>query len=502
MKKNIYQQFLINNGFKIETDFNNTKEKFISIIGDQKFYYDLFQYHNHFYVIPISKKLIGKSNLLTTIFDGEEMIFPTFQTNIVSALSLTIPDIYFDVDFFVESVIGIIEFIDENETFLDNLFITPTNSYAMRQVQLSFCKGIASIEISDQVFADTHLMIFKFFRYYEFFYKGVDVGIEIVRKIFGFRANRTFTEDFVKSFYGFVDGVYTGKTDPYIGEKNKIGKTSELSKLELSKQRIFSEKTFSENYEIEFLDNCSHVNYEYLRFNFPEINSFTISRHILIKTENSDENLSMVYTYIEIDGEFFTDIFSANKSLLDLDEEKEINCVKISGFKEVDTPLSFFLLHTGPKKLVFLNSLEKLSLPVELAEITEEIFIEGPLKEIPDNRMEDYYKLKSLRLPDSITKIGNDCLSGCISLENFTFPENLIIVGKNVLYNCPKLTKIILPKFLIVFSENFLGLEPPLSRYREGIDEITLPEGYVEERNHQKFEIAFGGRRFKKNDIS
>lgn len=54
-------------------------------------------------------------------------------------------------------------------------------------------------------------------------------------------------------------------------------------------------------------------------------------------------------------------------------------------------------------------------------------------------------EISSVKLPDSITGIGNDAFRGCNQLTEFVFPKNMKSIDCSVFHGCESLRKVILP---------------------------------------------------------
>lgn len=67
--------------------------------------------------------------------------------------------------------------------------------------------------------------------------------------------------------------------------------------------------------------------------------------------------------------------------------------------------------------------------------------IEGcTVVKIGDGCFKNMYDIINLKLPDTVTKIGNDAFSGCGMLTGIEFGKGLIIIGDRAFSNCPNLT--------------------------------------------------------------
>ncbi|MBE5730713.1 MAG: hypothetical protein E7350_02020 [Clostridiales bacterium] len=63
--------------------------------------------------------------------------------------------------------------------------------------------------------------------------------------------------------------------------------------------------------------------------------------------------------------------------------------------------------------------------------------------------------LSSISIPSSVTNIEDNAFNGCAALTTVYLPENIITLGISVFANCPKLAKIIVPDDISVYDEYF-----------------------------------------------
>ncbi len=97
--------------------------------------------------------------------------------------------------------------------------------------------------------------------------------------------------------------------------------------------------------------------------------------------------------------------------------------------------------------------------PSEELVILETLNINGeniPIKEIGANAFKDNKKLKSVTIPNNITRIGSSAFSGCINLETINISENshLEIIGDSAFYNCELLNFINIPNCVQTISDS------------------------------------------------
>ena len=78
----------------------------------------------------------------------------------------------------------------------------------------------------------------------------------------------------------------------------------------------------------------------------------------------------------------------------------------------------------------------------------EEIRIPDTVTEIGEGAFGGCINLKQAIIPDSVTEIGDSAFSGCTKLSNISLPKNLTSLGHSAFRSCTALTSINLPKSL------------------------------------------------------
>lgn len=90
--------------------------------------------------------------------------------------------------------------------------------------------------------------------------------------------------------------------------------------------------------------------------------------------------------------------------------------------------------------------------------------------------------LKKISLPENLTEIGDNAFYKCVAIENLTFEEKLEIIGENAFFSCSSLKNLDFPKSVKQFGSNALeGCSsltnltlPFLGSSREDISTATL----------------------------
>jgi len=72
---------------------------------------------------------------------------------------------------------------------------------------------------------------------------------------------------------------------------------------------------------------------------------------------------------------------------------------------------------------------------------------------ISNNVFENHSSLKSITIPDSVTKIGDNVFKNCKKLETINFSDSIDAIGKNAFENCISLFRVELPQKLQRINE-------------------------------------------------
>lgn len=80
------------------------------------------------------------------------------------------------------------------------------------------------------------------------------------------------------------------------------------------------------------------------------------------------------------------------------------------------------------------------------------------------------HDITSVRLPDSLQKIGGGAFSSCRGLMEISLPEGLTSIGNHAFYGCMQIEKLVLPEGLKYLGSGAFG------RCR-ALTEVTIPEG-------------------------
>lgn len=109
----------------------------------------------------------------------------------------------------------------------------------------------------------------------------------------------------------------------------------------------------------------------------------------------------------------------------------------------------------------------------EVVEIGEYAFAASAPRITIEQRDFRRKEITRVKLPKTITKIGNDAFSSCEALEEINFPEGLAEIGESAFASCRKLTDISLPDSVRTLVGAFAGcLALRSARLPEGLCEL------------------------------
>ena len=119
---------------------------------------------------------------------------------------------------------------------------------------------------------------------------------------------------------------------------------------------------------------------------------------------------------------------------------------------------------------------------------------------IGDSAFENRTDLRTVMIPDSVTRINIGAFSGCINLANITLSKRIEKIGENAFYNCDSLQSVEIPKCLndvyarydsiyipngvfnecsnlktIIFEEGSTVIADALFRGCDGLESVTIP---------------------------
>jgi hypothetical protein len=373
--------FYETNGFKIEKNFENTVKKFISKISpEDQFYYDLFEYNGLLYVIPIRKAIVEKDiGLLSGDRANKHMDetliedCPIFGTNIKVALNDVIVDGFFDVEYFIKLVVGIL-YLTKEKLFIGHEVIDQEEyefesevyyNYERRdEILADLRKGARHMPTHS--FLNTHQAAFNYLRKY---YNLVSEYTTMMLMEIFTSANHPFSEEIFLHYFGYIDG-FEIKTERNI---NKF-------------ERINFEPVF---YLLDDAIPADHEGY----YGDEKFISENIRDGKIKTLDRFDENFDVAYIYI------FFDKLPSKYSFHVLGERSGELETKWKGnfaSKSEEEIFDDFGLHDTHETVFTLSE--------KVRKIGDNFFMES--------------SIQTLKMPLQIRKIGNNFLRGCKMIKS------------------------------------------------------------------------------------
>lgn len=162
------------------------------------------------------------------------------------------------------------------------------------------------------------------------------------------------------------------------------------------------------------------------------------------------------------DGMIFADVENSIESVsFESDKDISLNGVFGSAEKIKTISLPQNLSRIDSMDFCFCSSLETITIPASVTEIGSYAF-------------QNNKSLKSITFEGNITMIGAHCFDGCEQLSSVVLPDTISQIGEYAFYNCTSLKKITLPSSLTVVEKFSFG--------NTGIEEITIPQEVVLEK--------------------
>ena len=99
----------------------------------------------------------------------------------------------------------------------------------------------------------------------------------------------------------------------------------------------------------------------------------------------------------------------------------------------------------------------------------EHLVIESGITGLPGEEFLDFYKLKTVELPDTVTYIGHCVFDNCRELKTIIMSKNIVSIGNNAFISCHNLQDIWIPEKVTTIGEGaFCGCR--------NIKKIEIPE--------------------------
>lgn len=141
----------------------------------------------------------------------------------------------------------------------------------------------------------------------------------------------------------------------------------------------------------------------------------------------------------------------------------EIETAKYYNTADLDLT-SFSIMDSVPAETFkFFGSLKSIRLPASITSIGEGAFyrcysltdirIPASVTLIGDKAFKDCESLKTVIIPDGLTSIGRSAFAGCTSLSSVTIPNSVTSIGEYAFSRCSSLTSIRIPKSVTSIGE-------------------------------------------------
>ena len=83
----------------------------------------------------------------------------------------------------------------------------------------------------------------------------------------------------------------------------------------------------------------------------------------------------------------------------------------------------------------------------------EHLVIENGITGLPGEEFSDFYKLKTVELPDTVTYIGNCVFDGCVEIETIKMSENITFIGDLAFSDCYSWKNVWIPEKVTSIGE-------------------------------------------------
>jgi hypothetical protein len=504
--------YLENNGFKINKNFHETKKDFVSRINkNSEYFYELFEYKKLFYVIPISKKIMEKSSFFKVMYDDLDFDSPIFGSNFVPECSENIVDGFFDVNFFIKTIIKIFVYISEQDYYSEMLSSVDINTIkSLRRSEMIFIDELCPVNSLPQIFFNTHEALYGFFHKLDLSVQNEkgemkNPGLMFLGKMIHFAECEKFPEKFYINYFGFKEGTYVNK---YHRIFEKRISTSSGIPIDRIGAVVNDEGTIGVDDVFELKNNQGelHDHIGYLVFAFMYL-PFTISHHVLIKSDTTDKFLWIYKKFCIMDGHYFLGFpefpphdYPKNVCVVGFERlGDEKNLYQLKNGQNLEFKSSIFtgdnflnaaqyvssikfdnsLIEIGNKFMSYSRSLREMIVPNSVKVIGDDflvfsavlvtVIIPNTLPEIKNGFLNFCKKLKTFLIPRSVRKIGNAFLLACREIEEMTVPDSVVSVGEKFMTGCESLRKITISNSIRAIPMGFLSLCSSLKK-------ITIPE--------------------------
>lgn len=281
--------------------FENMKIDFISRIPSNfPYYFDLFEYNNIFYVIPIHKEIAERCSFLKGIIDK----YPSFGSSAVMATYNSIIEGFFDAEYFVHAVInmmillkvkyGLVELDNYEKEYIDY----DENYYYKTERDLVNLCPINDIPIHS--FLNTHHAIFCYFKYYSI---EDHFTLSMLANVFNRMLPGNPTDNLFNNYFGFHNGNEVPRDMSKFNSNRFIYNKIDLATIgDIVNDEEYDEMEFvsGNGSKLVDMDVIPMKDFPYLKLMFQNL-PFERSKHIMVKTTKSDDRLSKIDRYLDID---------------------------------------------------------------------------------------------------------------------------------------------------------------------------------------------------------
>jgi hypothetical protein len=448
--------FYEKNGFDLKDSFSSIVDSFISKIpNESEYYFDMFEYDNLFWVIPIHRGIAEQGGILQQTITK----YPSFGTSVTMATYGSIIEGFFNPRYFVKMVIGILHLLALElgvETKIKNPVLLELKNIAKNMPKHSFF--------------NTHQTVFNYFKFYDIVWKSAFEKIGEIFCSIGF----PLSDDFFNRYLGFSNGNFIGRNlDGFrkIGVCQSEGSVDDLPFGD-GFQHHFDFLGDINSGKLNFLKDINSYDAKYLKANFSLLD-FNSSYNIFIKGDVYDDLLeNNVSRYFVADGVYITKggiVASTGKKTIY--KTKYHENLSVFGFSSYQSGLLPF----NAENIRFDETLKEISTPqYGLSSgnfsVIKTVVLPREMETIGDSFFGSLGTLTNIEMPEKVKTIGSYFLSGVYALKKieikdvekigYGFLENsnleeiefdspsLEDIGNSFLCNMHKLSKIdiFLPK--------------------------------------------------------
>ena len=159
------------------------------------------------------------------------------------------------------------------------------------------------------------------------------------------------------------------------------------------------------------------------------------------------------------------------------DDDKNYKTIELSSANYTEDGyfdgLLYYKINSNTEMTVTLTKAEKTAQNVE---IPKYVIINGnkySVSEIAPEVFRNYSRLLSIKIPNSVTSIGNIAFSGCSGLTSLTIPNSVTSIGEEAFRGCSGLTSLTIPNSVTSIGNSaFSGCS--------GLTSLTIPNSVTD----------------------